>query len=180
LAQAARFAAVAKTITAGMASVRTILSTNIGTTSAGGGTGTTGGNMVGMSVTPAGTLMPTNFRLKGGTDEQGKKEIKDIALDKTTRRLLGKEADRIEAELNLRRRAFYQEQDQQLMSMTNRTFAVVQSMTSLAGEVGASLTAVGADTMQPVNIDASVDERGMAIAVRRGESQIRSQQVVFT
>ena len=177
---AAKFAATAKVISSGMASVRTIMSTNIGSSSGGGGTGATGGNMVGMSVTPAGTLMPTNFRLKGGTDEQGKKEIKDIALDKTTRRLLGKEADRIEAELNLRRRAFYQEQDQQLMSMTNRTFAAVQSMTSLAGEVGASLTAVGADTMQPVNIDASVDERGMAIAVRRGESQIRSQQVVFT
>jgi hypothetical protein len=171
--------AVAAVIAKGLANVRTIMSTNIGSTGT-GGTGTTGGNMVGMSVTPAGTLMPTNFQLKGGTDEQGKKEIKDIALDKTTRRLLGKEADRIEAKLNLRRRAFYQEQDQQLMSMTNRTFAAVQSMTSLAGEVGASLTAVGADTMQPVNIDASVDERGMAIAVRRGESQIRSQQVVFT
>jgi hypothetical protein len=113
MAQVARFAAVAATIANGMASVRTIMSTNIGST--GGGGGSTGGNMAGMSVTPVGTLMPTNFRLQA----------------------------------------------------------------PMAGEVGASMSPAQGEAA-PIYVDASVDERGMAIAVRRGESQIRSQQVVFT
>jgi hypothetical protein len=49
----------------------------------------------------------------------------------------------------------------------------------MAGEVGATMSPAQAEAA-PIYVDASVDERGMAIAVRRGESQIRSQQVVFT
>jgi hypothetical protein len=106
-------AATAAMIAKGLANVRMIMSTNIG--SSGGGGGATGGNMAGMSVTPVGTLMPTNFRLQA----------------------------------------------------------------PMAGEVGASMSPAQGEAA-PIYVDASVDERGMAIAVRRGESQIRSQQVVFT
>jgi hypothetical protein len=108
--------AVAAVIAKGLANVRAIMSTNIGSKGAGGGGGgATGGNMIGMQVTPMGTLMPTDFRLQA----------------------------------------------------------------PMAGEVGASMAPRQTEAT-PIYVDAAVDEKGIAIAVRRGESQIRSQQVVFT
>lgn len=106
--------AVAAVIAKGLANVRTISQTQIG--SSGAGSGATGGNMAGMAVTAAGTLIPRNLVTQG------------------------------------------------------------------VGAMNMAATAAPAQAVaeQPININASVDQQGMAIAVRRGEQQIRSQQVTFT
>jgi hypothetical protein len=109
----AKSLAVAAVIAKGLANVRAITSTKIGSGAASGGDG--GGNMLGMTVSNAGTLMPSSFQAQG---------------------------------------------------MGAMTIASTAAPTRIQAE-------------QPINIDASVDQRGLAIAVRRGEQDIRSQQITF-
>ena len=107
--------AVAAVIAKGLANVKTIMSTKIGSGAGGGSTGATGGNMTGMMVANGGFLMPRDLVTKGV------------------------------GAMNL------------AASASPQQFAQEQT----------------------VNIDANVDQRGIAIAVRRGEQIIRSQQITF-
>lgn len=107
--------AVAAVIAKGIANVKTIMSTKIGSGAGGGSTGATGGNMTGMMVANGGFLMPRDLVTKGV------------------------------GAMNL------------AASASPQQFAQEQT----------------------VNIDANVDQRGIAIAVRRGEQIIRSQQITF-
>jgi hypothetical protein len=107
--------AVAAVIAKGIANVKTIMSTKIGSGAGSGSTGATGGNMTGMMVANGGFLMPRDLVTKGV------------------------------GAMNL------------AASASPQQFAQEQT----------------------VNIDANVDQRGIAIAVRRGEQIIRSQQITF-
>lgn len=163
----------------GAAAIKKINSAKRGSAKVGGGEAGSSTNVVRESNYSAfgaaeGKRLPVgNEQMPSGRD------VKDIRLSDAVRRIFGKDADRIEADINMKRQAFFAEQERQLLEHSSRQYNIMQGAMSMANDVASTLSDRSLEMTQPISVQANVDRRGIAIAVREGEMELRTSEFTY-
>jgi hypothetical protein len=102
-----------------------------------------------------------------------------IRFDETMRRVMGKNWESIEDRVNNQLNAQIQSSNK-MLEMGNRQMAMSQSFMGMANTTAEMLGDRSLEMTQPISVQANVDRRGLAIAVREGEMEIRTSEFTYT
>jgi len=118
---------------------------------------------------------PRGMEGQGMESEQERR----IRFDETMRRVMGKNWESIEDRVNNQLNAQIQSSNK-MLEMGNRQMAMSQSFMGMANTTAEMLGDRSLEMTQPISVQANVDRRGLAIAVREGEMEIRTSEFTYT